>query len=255
MDWNSLPWEMVELILLSLTLAELAQVSPTCRTFQTLFRRQMAKRQKLLCDQALECFGPERIDCLVEFLVGFCTRASEHLTLQRDPHEFWVTADRALHMQPGYHVMPAQHDDDVGHVRMWVCIDSVGYNQVCMRFTIRGPGSSLVYLSFPPNQKALVMSIAPGGDDDSAGVALAYALLSGTVGPSLKDRGLAIDVRIWNDADVCTLAGLENHLTPLRLLAWLYTVTDIVTTIKGCAPPIGGESSDSNSVTLSVHKV
>jgi hypothetical protein len=256
MNWNSLPWEMVELILLSLTLVQLARVSSTCRTFQTFFSRRVARQQKALCDQALECFGRDRIACIAGLLDRFLNRGTVDPRLTKGvTHACWVSADGVLHVSdPANPLTPAHRCHDVGYIRIFLHVDNmpiynISFDSTSMQVKVGDRGSSQVYLSIGPSRKVLGISIVPGGDDDTEGVALVYTLLSGGVAPSLGDRGLVIDVRVRDDTEGCTWAGLQNQIVPMIPSASVYVGAD---TVRGGGQPSQGGSSTGNIITLYV---
>jgi hypothetical protein len=65
---SDLPPDLEELVLSKLSLHDLARVSPTCRSFHTVFRRQLAQQQKACYDLAVARFGNELIDCIADLM-------------------------------------------------------------------------------------------------------------------------------------------------------------------------------------------
>jgi hypothetical protein len=65
---SDLPPDLEELVLSKLSLHDLARISPTCRSFHTVFRRLLVLQQKACYDLAVARFSNELIDCIADLM-------------------------------------------------------------------------------------------------------------------------------------------------------------------------------------------
>jgi hypothetical protein len=118
----SLPEDVIGVILCTLSLIDLARVSPTCRCFYAHYSRQMAVEQKSLCDQAVGVFGLERIKCMVDVVQHFLKLEGAVWKPESSPYE-WALASGS-----GSYRLAPQFAYEPGHICMGVYVGGLIIN-------------------------------------------------------------------------------------------------------------------------------
>jgi hypothetical protein len=242
MGWSDLPIEMVEIILVSLTLIELARASRTCRTFQAVFSMKMAGEQKAYGELALKRFNFNRISCIAGRLD--CLLKGEtiyHGLAFEFPDLKCISADGTLCDWYGA-------DYNVGDVEM------VTYRVGTFKFVDVGlPCVRCVGFRVDLLGKAVLICIRPSANDDLEGVALVHALMTGRWVPHLRGCGLSIHIRIEGyKRERCTSAGLHAQIAPLRPLA---SRSMLLSTVPEGWPLRKGQCIMEKEITVSVGDV
>lgn len=218
MGWSSLPDDMVDLILGSLSLVELGRVSTTCRSFHTFFCKWMAAQQKARCDLAVEWFGRERVTCLADIVNGVLKWESldETLTMDRLHIRHTAILGRLWFENPLRHM--ARQSCEAGHIEMrYAMYPTLAYVRVLT------PNQTWVRLRVDAIEKKVVITLAgSAGLVGLEGVSLVQALLSWGFGPQ-HDAWPHADVSIFREGSTFTRAELDAQIAPLLPLVAQHT--------------------------------
>jgi hypothetical protein len=205
MSWSDLPYDVMETILSKLSSVRLAQLSLTCKSFSTAYRKLTAAQQRARCKIAFASCGRERISRLLNLIV--------HL-LNRQPLSP-VSADGVLHGPA--HTLPPQSSHGPEEMLVDVSLEH--------GIDVKASGSSASSLKviIYGTSKHAYFSIAPSDDEDVQGVAIVQAMLSLGMAEIFKDAGGHADIGVWHYAEGSTRAGLEAQVAPLLPFARNYT--------------------------------
>ncbi len=190
MDWNTLPEEMEELILMNLPLVALQRVSSTRKIFEAAFRKKLALEQKACCNRAAVVFGPARIKRLAELIDSFVKGETLEAYLANiTPSSLYrIREDGTCHKERPTFRLPS--DGAVHNVGMWVQVKSCGFHM--WMFAPSRSHMDLHVLGDAMNHSF----IFPSNADRDEGVALLQALSNEGLVQGLHDAGQQLTISI-----------------------------------------------------------
>jgi hypothetical protein len=217
--WETLPFEVQELILAQLTLMDLARVATTCKVFHAVFPGVVAKEQSARCNIAAECFGRGRIT----YIAGLVERIFKGEALgisaaksKRGRSRCWISADGKAHgSRPHPHRFSLQnpHDRDSMVCCSWRPYAGGFPGLYISAFAKKG---TEVYMQFDGKTGASIF-VLPTANGDFEGVALVQALLSEGLSRICRDAGQPIHIHVRGLAvsSGLTKAGCKAQIAPL----------------------------------------
>jgi hypothetical protein len=198
--WRDLPYDVMETILSKLSSVRLAQLSLTCKSFSTAYRKLTAAQQRARCKTAFASCGRERISRLLNLIVHLLNRQPLSPDFEDEMwNACWISGDGVLHGPA--HTLPPQSSH--GPEDMLV---NVSLEQGMDVKASGSSGSSLKVIIYGTSKHAY-FGIAPSDDEDVQGVAIVQVMLSLGLAEIIKDAGGHADIGVWHYAEGSTRAG------------------------------------------------
>jgi hypothetical protein len=218
---------MVHEILANLSLIGLARISRTCRSFNAVYRRLLAKEQKARHNLANSSCGRERVMGMIWFTTHLLKEeVAEAQFFRKSWGSAWrVCADGTLH-GPIRPTSVRQSPREPGDILVWPylipgppAIGSVYVEAGNCRF-------GQFFMKFGCNGKGVTIFVTPASDDDLVFVAIVHAMLSKGLASFVYEAGSRVEIRIRgpiNPTNRGTPAGLKAQIAPLLPFASRYT--------------------------------
>jgi hypothetical protein len=186
MDWNRLPFDMVDEICDSLSLVELAVASESSRSFRGAYQRRLDELQKGRCDLAAEWFGRKRVACLAALVKSFLKGEMDPRFVRTETHTCRISVEGLLRIDgPVRRGTARQQGYEAGRVAVALS-DSVGFPRD-ISITVPTFNKSNVRLFVNRVDNIVLIDVAPSCEEDLEPMAFVQALLTWEFAPTSDD--------------------------------------------------------------------
>ncbi len=226
-----MPIEIIEVILTTLTLLELARVSATCRTFQALYRRRLVGERKARKELATTFFGGDQITRLIAFIVQVLEGASLDLdrgVVDKKLNPLWCPPNGPHYGRLARNNVPGQTSIGPNEIRLDIRPKFPGVTVDSIAVYVGDSQWSQLDLLIRRNGMGVWLRVRPNGDNELEGVGLVQAILDGGLAQYVQDGGKWVRVEIeglvrYQDSESISRLGMKTQIAPLLAAGSRYT--------------------------------